>query len=159
MTVAGATTANCSVQRQKCLTYCRRSSTTRRTGPLNSSTCSGSRATPYWRPSRLRRPRRSIQACSLPPNLDLALFLVAPDERRAKVRQEIKRPTFAYREKALPKVLRKPLTTCARFSNNGEPWTTSFAPPVGTFSPASPLPVLACSLPVALSPLRTPGRV
>jgi len=96
---------------------------------------------------------------ALQPNLDLALFLVAPDERRAKVRQEIKRPTFAYREKALPKVLRKPLTTCARFSNNGEPWTTSFAPPVGTFLPALPLLVLACSLPVALSPLRTPGRV
>lgn len=38
------------------------------------------------------------------PNLDLALYLVAPDDRRAKVRQEIARPTFAYREKPLPRV-------------------------------------------------------
>jgi hypothetical protein len=29
---------------------------------------------------------------------------VAPDERRGKVRQEIARPTFAYREKPLPRV-------------------------------------------------------
>ena len=50
---------------------------------------------------------RMSDLLALQPNLDLALFLVAPDERRAKVRQEIKRPTFAYREKALPKVLRK----------------------------------------------------
>jgi hypothetical protein len=41
---------------------------------------------------------------ALQPNLDLALYLVAPDERRGKVRQEIARPTFAYREKPLPKV-------------------------------------------------------
>ena len=41
---------------------------------------------------------------ALQPNLDLALYLVAPNERRAKVQQEIARPTFAYREKPLPKV-------------------------------------------------------
>jgi hypothetical protein len=41
---------------------------------------------------------------ALQPNLDLALYLVAPDERRAKVRQEIARPTLAYREKPLPRV-------------------------------------------------------
>ncbi|MFN8582511.1 MAG: hypothetical protein U0163_16245 [Gemmatimonadaceae bacterium] len=41
---------------------------------------------------------------ALQPDLDLALYLVAPDERRAKVQQEIARPTFAYREKPLPRV-------------------------------------------------------
>ena len=41
---------------------------------------------------------------ALQPNLELALFLVAPDARRTKVRQEIARPTFAYREKPLPKL-------------------------------------------------------
>jgi hypothetical protein len=47
---------------------------------------------------------RMSDLLALQPNLDLALFLVAPDTRRAKVRQEIARPTFAYREKPLPKV-------------------------------------------------------
>ena len=47
---------------------------------------------------------RMSDLLALQPNLDLDLFLVAPDERRAKVRQEIARPTFAYREKPLPKV-------------------------------------------------------
>ncbi|HUE03030.1 MAG TPA: hypothetical protein VMR62_25905 [Bryobacteraceae bacterium] len=47
---------------------------------------------------------RMSDLLALQPNLDLALYLVAPDERRAKVRQEIARPTFAYREKPLPKV-------------------------------------------------------
>ena len=41
---------------------------------------------------------------ALQPNLDLDLYLVAPNERRAKVKQEIARPTFAYREKPLPKI-------------------------------------------------------
>ena len=41
---------------------------------------------------------------ALQPNLDLDLYLVAPDERRTKVQQEIARPTFAYREKPLPRV-------------------------------------------------------
>lgn len=46
---------------------------------------------------------RMSDLLALQPNLDLALYLVAPDDRRAKVRQEIARPTFAYREKPLPK--------------------------------------------------------
>lgn len=41
---------------------------------------------------------------ALQPNLDLALYLVAPGDRRRKVRDEILRPTFAFREKALPRV-------------------------------------------------------
>ena len=47
---------------------------------------------------------RMSDLLALQPNLDLALYLVAPDERRTKVQQEIARPTFAYREKPLPKV-------------------------------------------------------
>ena len=47
---------------------------------------------------------RMSDLLALQPNLDLALYLVAPDERRAKVRQEIARPTFSYREKPLPRV-------------------------------------------------------
>ena len=47
---------------------------------------------------------RMSDLLALQPNLDLALYLVAPDKRRAKVRQEIARPTFSYREKPLPKV-------------------------------------------------------
>jgi hypothetical protein len=47
---------------------------------------------------------RMSDLLALQPNLDLALYLVAPDERRAKVQQEIVRPTFAYREKPLPRV-------------------------------------------------------
>ena len=47
---------------------------------------------------------RMSDLLALQPNLDLALYLVAPDERRAKVEQEIARPTFAFREKPLPKV-------------------------------------------------------
>ena len=47
---------------------------------------------------------RMSDLLALQPNLDLALYLVAPDERRAKVQQEIARPTFAYREKPLPRV-------------------------------------------------------
>jgi len=47
---------------------------------------------------------RMSDLLALQPNLDLALYLVAPDERRTKVEQEISRPTFAYREKPLPKV-------------------------------------------------------
>lgn len=46
---------------------------------------------------------RMSDLLALQPNLELALYLVAPDDRRAKVRQEIARPTFAYREKPLPK--------------------------------------------------------
>ncbi len=47
---------------------------------------------------------RMSDLMALQPNIDLALYLVAPDDRRAKVRQEIARPTFAYREKPLPRV-------------------------------------------------------
>lgn len=47
---------------------------------------------------------RMSDLLALQPNLDLALYLVAPDDRRAKVQQEIARPTFAYREKPLPKM-------------------------------------------------------
>ena len=41
---------------------------------------------------------------SLQPNLDIDLYLVAPDERRNKVQQEILRPTFELREKPLSRV-------------------------------------------------------
>jgi hypothetical protein len=47
---------------------------------------------------------RMSDLLALQPNLDLALYLVAPDDRRPKVRQEIARPTFAYREKPLPRI-------------------------------------------------------
>ena len=47
---------------------------------------------------------RMSDLLALQPNLDLALYLVAPDERRTTVLQEIARPTFAYREKPMPKV-------------------------------------------------------
>ncbi|WP_437576887.1 hypothetical protein [Sorangium sp. So ce887] len=40
----------------------------------------------------------------LQPNLDIKLYLVASEERRDKVEQEIQRPTFSLREKVLPKV-------------------------------------------------------
>ena len=40
---------------------------------------------------------------ALQPNLDINLYLVAPDERRDKVQQEILRPTFSLREKPLQK--------------------------------------------------------
>ncbi|MBX7207996.1 MAG: hypothetical protein K1X78_06790 [Verrucomicrobiaceae bacterium] len=44
---------------------------------------------------------RMSDLLSLQPNLDINLFLVAADERREKVEQEILRPTFALREKPL----------------------------------------------------------
>ncbi|WP_437952757.1 hypothetical protein WME98_20110 [Sorangium sp. So ce296] len=47
---------------------------------------------------------RMSDLLSLQPNLDIMLYLVAPEERRDKVEQEIQRPTFALREKALPEV-------------------------------------------------------
>jgi hypothetical protein len=47
---------------------------------------------------------RMSDLLSLQPNLDIQLFLVAPEERRSKVVQEIRRPTFAYRERPLPKI-------------------------------------------------------
>jgi hypothetical protein len=52
---------------------------------------------------------RMSDLLALQPNLDIKLYLVAPDERRAKVEQEIQRPTFKIREKPLP-------TTCGFLS-------------------------------------------
>ena len=49
---------------------------------------------------------RMSDLLALQPNLDLALYLVAPEERRTKVKQEIRRPTFAFRDKPLPEGLR-----------------------------------------------------
>lgn len=47
---------------------------------------------------------RMSDLLALQPNLDIKLYLVAPEERRDKVEQEILRPTFSLREKALPGV-------------------------------------------------------
>ena len=47
---------------------------------------------------------RMSDLLALQPNLDIKLFLVAPDERRSKVEQEIQRPTFKIREKPMPQV-------------------------------------------------------
>lgn len=47
---------------------------------------------------------RMSDLLALQPNLEIPLYLVAPDERRAKVSQEILRPTFAARERPLPEV-------------------------------------------------------
>jgi hypothetical protein len=47
---------------------------------------------------------RMSDLLALQPNLEINLFLVAPDERKDKVEQEILRPTFALREKPLAKV-------------------------------------------------------
>jgi hypothetical protein len=44
---------------------------------------------------------RMSDLLALQPNLEINLFLVAPDERRDKVEQEILRPTFALRDKPL----------------------------------------------------------
>jgi hypothetical protein len=47
---------------------------------------------------------RMSDLLSLQPNLDIDLYLVAPNERRNKVQQEILRPTFELREKPLSNV-------------------------------------------------------
>jgi hypothetical protein len=47
---------------------------------------------------------RMSDLIALQPNLEINLYLVAPDERRDKVEQEILRPTFALREKPLAHV-------------------------------------------------------
>ena len=44
---------------------------------------------------------RMSDLLALQPNLNIELYLVAPDERREKVRQEMLRPTFRLREKPL----------------------------------------------------------
>jgi hypothetical protein len=45
---------------------------------------------------------RMSDLLALQPNIDIKLYLVAPEERRNKVEQEIQRPTFKLREKSLP---------------------------------------------------------
>ncbi len=47
---------------------------------------------------------RMSDLLALQPNIDIDLYLIAPDERRAKVRQEILRPTFQLRDKPLSKI-------------------------------------------------------
>jgi hypothetical protein len=47
---------------------------------------------------------RMSDLLALQPNLDIRLFLVAPDERRKKVETEILRPTFFLRDKPLAKI-------------------------------------------------------
>jgi len=44
---------------------------------------------------------RMSDLLALQPNLDVALYLIAPDDRQGKVRQEMLRPTFRLREKPL----------------------------------------------------------
>jgi hypothetical protein len=47
---------------------------------------------------------RMSDLLALQPNLDINLFIVAPDDRRDKVEQEILRPTFSLRERPVPEV-------------------------------------------------------
>lgn len=47
---------------------------------------------------------RMSDLMALQPNLDIKLFIVAPETRRAKVEREIKRPTFMLRPKPLNKI-------------------------------------------------------
>jgi hypothetical protein len=47
---------------------------------------------------------RMSDLLALQPNLEIKLYLVAPDERRSKVEQEILRPTFSLRDRPLPDV-------------------------------------------------------
>ncbi len=47
---------------------------------------------------------RMSDLMALQPNLDIKLFIVAPDSRRDKVEREIKRPTFMLRPKPLNKI-------------------------------------------------------
>lgn len=47
---------------------------------------------------------RMSDLLALQPNLEINLFLVAPDERREKVKQEILRPTFSLKEKPLAEI-------------------------------------------------------
>lgn len=47
---------------------------------------------------------RMSDLLSLQPNLDIRLFIVAPDSRRRKVQQEILRPTFRLRDKPLTEI-------------------------------------------------------
>ena len=47
---------------------------------------------------------RMSDLMALQPNLDISLYLVAPEDREAKVQQEILRPTFSFRPKPLGEV-------------------------------------------------------
>ena len=47
---------------------------------------------------------RMSDLLALQPNLNIKLYLVAPDNRRAKVEQEILRPTFTLREKPINEI-------------------------------------------------------
>jgi hypothetical protein len=47
---------------------------------------------------------RMSDLLALQPNLEIKLFLVAPDDRRGKVEQEISRPTFKLRDRPLTQV-------------------------------------------------------
>jgi len=47
---------------------------------------------------------RMSDLIALQPNLEISLFLVAPDDRHERVEQEILRPTFGLREKPLAKI-------------------------------------------------------
>ena len=47
---------------------------------------------------------RMSDLLALQPNLDINLYLLAPDERRDKVEQELLRPTFSLREKPLARI-------------------------------------------------------
>lgn len=47
---------------------------------------------------------RMSDLLALQPNIDIRLYLVAPDERRDKVEQELLRPTFTLRERPLQEV-------------------------------------------------------
>ena len=51
---------------------------------------------------------RMADLLALSPNLNIPLFIVAPEERRGKVREEISRPTFS-------RALRKPLARSCRY--------------------------------------------
>jgi len=47
---------------------------------------------------------RMSDLLALQPNLEIKIYLIAPDERREKVQQEILRPTFALRDKPLHEI-------------------------------------------------------
>jgi hypothetical protein len=47
---------------------------------------------------------RMSDLMALQPNLDIRLFIVAPEDRRKKVEEEILRPTFMLREKPLNRI-------------------------------------------------------
>jgi hypothetical protein len=69
---------------------------------------------------------RMSDLLALQPNLDINLYLVAPDERRDKVEQELLRPTFSLREKPLSKVCGfLPFSTLCERSPVSESWVSA----------------------------------